>query len=87
MTTKKQDATLAGVGVAACAVCCAGPILGFFAAIGLAGVGAALWGSIALVVGAFVAVLVVMRRRRRVKTCAITSPSHEPVEFSITRRR
>jgi mercuric ion transport protein len=66
MSTKKQDLTLVGAGVAACAVCCAGPILGFLAAVGLGtAVGAVLYGTIAVVIGAAVAVVAVMRRRRR----------------------
>lgn len=32
---KKENAAIVGVGVAACAVCCAGPILAVLAAIGL----------------------------------------------------
>ena len=70
MSTKKQDLTLVGAGVAACAVCCAGPILGFLAAIGLGtAVGAVLYGTIAVVIGAAVAVVAVLRRRgRRART-------------------
>jgi hypothetical protein len=76
MTSKKQDATLVGVGLAACAVCCAGPILGFLAAIGLGtAIGAAVYGSIAVVIGVAVAVFVMMRRRRRADTCASTLPT------------
>jgi hypothetical protein len=64
MSSNKESAALIGVGTVACAVCCAGPILGFLAAIGLGTViGVATFGSIALVLGA-VANLVVMRRRR-----------------------
>lgn len=88
MTTRKQDATLVGVGVAACAVCCAGPILVFLAAIGLGtAVGAALWGSIAVVIGALVAVLVVVRRRRRKSACATTPAPESSVELTATRTR
>ena len=83
MSTKKQDLTLVGAGVAACAVCCAGPIFGFLAAIGLGtAIGAALYGSIAVVIGAAV-LLVLMRRRRRANECATTPP--EPVEVARTR--
>ena len=35
MSAKKENTAIMGVGVAACAVCCAGPILGVLAAIGL----------------------------------------------------
>jgi Na+/melibiose symporter-like transporter len=66
MTAKKENAAIVGVGVAACAVCCAGPILGVLSAIGLgSAAGFALFGSIALVIGAAVAAFVVLRRRRR----------------------
>jgi hypothetical protein len=88
MTTKKQDATLVGVGVTACAVCCAGPIVGFLAAIGLGtAVGAVLWGSIAVIVGALVAVFVVVRRRRRTTACAATPATESSVELTATRTR
>ena len=57
MSAAKENATVVGVGVAACAVCCAGPILGVLAAIGLGtAAGLALFGGIALLIGA-VAVL------------------------------
>jgi uncharacterized protein (DUF58 family) len=66
VTTKKQDIALVGVGAAACAVCCAGPILGVLAAIGLGtALGVALFGSIALVLGLLAAIIVVRRRRAR----------------------
>ena len=65
MSGEKANGALIGVGVAACAVCCAGPILGVLAAIGLStGVGYALFGVGAVIVGAAVAVFVVLRRRR-----------------------
>ncbi len=49
---KRSDgAAVVGVGVAACAVCCAGPILGFLAAIGLGTVlGVAVFGIIGVVI-------------------------------------
>ena len=48
MSTKKESATLVGVGLAACAVCCAGPILGALAALGLGtAAGLALFGAVA----------------------------------------
>ena len=62
--TKKGNAAVVGVGVAACAVCCAGPIFGFLAAIGLgAAVGFAVFGTIAMVLGAAVIAIVLVRRR------------------------
>jgi hypothetical protein len=63
---KKDGAAIIGVGAAACVVCCAGPIIGFLAAIGLGtAAGFAVFGSIALIIGAAVVAVVVGRRRRR----------------------
>ena len=65
MSSKKQDLALVGAGAAACAVCCAAPILGFFAAIGLGTVLAvAVFGTVGLCIAA-VGIIVLMRRRRR----------------------
>lgn len=53
MSAKRENATIIGVAVAACAVCCAGPILGVLAAIGLGTAAVfALFGTIAVVIGA-----------------------------------
>ncbi|MEO8264755.1 MAG: hypothetical protein ABI706_04500 [Ilumatobacteraceae bacterium] len=69
MTTKKQDVALIGAGAAACAVCCAGPMLGFLAAIGLGtAAGVAVFGAAGLVI-AVIGVLVVLGRRRRPNRC------------------
>ena len=66
MNESKSNGALIGVGVAACAVCCATPILGVLAAIGVsAGVGYALFGVGALLIGATAVGFVVVRRRRR----------------------
>lgn len=73
MSTKKENAVVVGVGVAACAVCCAGPILGFLAAIGLGmAAGFALFGTATLAIGALASVVVLRRRRRRPTSCADT---------------
>ena len=75
MSTKKENTALVGVGVAACAVCFAGPILGVVAAIGLGtAVGFALFGSAALVIGAIAIVAVLRRRRRRADACTMSAP-------------
>ena len=64
-SSQRQGAALVGVGVLACAACCAGPIIGLLAAIGLGtAVGVAMFGAIALVVGG-IALLFVLRRRHR----------------------
>ncbi|MGH9132789.1 MAG: hypothetical protein ACRDZZ_02550, partial [Ilumatobacteraceae bacterium] len=63
MSAKKENTTIVGVGVAACAVCCAGPILGLLAAIGLGtAAGFALLGTIAIVVGAALTAFLLIRR-------------------------
>lgn len=65
MSGENANGALIGVGVAACAVCCAGPILAVLAAIGIStGVGYALFGVGAFAIGAAVAAFVVLRRRR-----------------------
>lgn len=91
MRGEKSNGALIGVGVAACAVCCAGPILGVLAAIGIStGVGFALFGVGALVVGAAFAAFVVMRRRRGVETqveTQVESPVETPVELINIGRR
>jgi mercuric ion transport protein len=87
VSAKKENAAILGVGVAACAVCCAGPILGVLAAIGLGtAAGVALFGTAALLIGAL-AVTVVMIRRRRATTCTPANAEPVPVELSGTRAR
>lgn len=69
MSGRKDGVAIVGVGVAACAACCAGPIIGFVAALGLgAAVGFALFGALGLV-AAVVAVILVRRLRRRQVAC------------------
>lgn len=89
MSAKKERAAVLGIGAAACAVCCAGPILGFLAAIGLGtAAGFALFGTIALIVGAALAAFLIIRRRRRAVTCAPSkSPAPVPVELTSARAR
>ena len=89
MSAKKENAAIIGVGVAACAVCCAGPILGLLAAIGLGtAAGFALFGAFAIVVGAAVVAFVLVRRRRRVTACAVAEPAESaPVELTKVRSR
>lgn len=84
MSAKRENAAIVGVGAAACAACCAGPILGVLAAIGLGtAAGFALFGAAALLIGAL-AVGVVRGRRRRVATGNAAVPAHVPVELSST---
>ena len=78
--TKGADAALIGAGAAACAVCCAGPVLGFMAALGVGAIaGTLLFGVAALVVTAVVGILFLVRRRRRQTACG--SP---PLEQAVT---
>ncbi len=87
MSIKKENATIVGVGAAACVACCAGPIIGFLAAIGIGtAVGFALFGTISLVVGALAVAFVVRRCRRRAVTCS-TIPAPVAVEMPTARAR
>ncbi|MEP7047874.1 MAG: hypothetical protein ABI949_14390 [Ilumatobacteraceae bacterium] len=66
MSTDKRDVALVGAGAAACAVCCAGPIVGFLTALGLgAALGFAIFGIAGLAVAALAIVVVPRRRRAR----------------------
>lgn len=90
MSAKRENAAILGAGVAACAVCCAGPILGVLTAIGLGtAAGVALLGAIALLAGALTITVVVVRRRRRdVAACTPAgAASPVPVELSGIRAR
>ena len=74
MSSKKQDLALVGAGAAACAVCCAVPILGFLAAIGLGTVvGLTVFGAIGFVVAAVGTIAVVRLHRRRTNACILTA--------------
>ena len=78
-SSQRQGAALVGIGVLACSACCAGPIIGFLAAIGLGtAVGVAMFGAIALVV-AGIALLFVLKRRHkgRAASCQTGSVSVE----------
>ncbi|MBI4932385.1 MAG: hypothetical protein HY828_00820 [Actinobacteria bacterium] len=80
MSRKKENMAIAGIGVAACAACCAGPILAFLAVIGLGtAAGVALFGVTAIAVGA-AALLIVVRRHRRTNSCA---PTGGPVAVAM----
>ena len=74
MSSRKDSAAIVGVGVAACAVCCAGPILALLAAIGIGGaVGFAFFGVTGLMVAAIVGIVLYLRRQRRRATCTPAS--------------
>lgn len=74
---------VAGIGVAACAACCAGPVVGFLAATGLFTVaGVATFGVAGLLV-LVPAALWWYRRRRRAQACASPAePTAVPVKLS-----
>ncbi len=85
MRTKKENVAVVGVGTVACAACCAGPILGFLAAIGLGtAAGFAVFGTAALAIGGLATVIVLRQRRRRANACAAT-PGQVAVEMPIVR--
>lgn len=85
---KKENAAILGVGVAACAVCCAGPILAVLAAIGLGtAAGFALFGTMAIVIVAALVAWVVIRRRRRATACAAATEAPESVSVELTDMR
>ena len=71
MTAKKQGAGVVGFGIAACALCCAAPILGVLAAIGIGtALGVDVFG-IAGLATALLAIVPIMRRRRQAAECAV----------------
>lgn len=81
-SSTKEGAGLLGIGVAACAVCCAGPILGFLAAIGIGTVvGVAVFGVVGLAI-ALLAIVPVVRRRRATAACETS----ETIAVSLGRK-
>lgn len=88
MSANKDEAAIVGVGAAACAACCAGPILGFLAAIGLGtAVGFAIFGVAAIVIGAAVTLLLVRRRRRRPAGACVPTTGPVAVDMPTMRTR
>ena len=83
MSTKprRDGATAVGIGVAACAACCAGPILGVLGAIGLGTtVGVLLFGVAGLAIAAIGLAVLVHRRRRTSTAC---DPTEAPVAVEM----
>lgn len=79
--TPKAGLGVLGVGVAACAACCAGPVLGFLAATGIASaLGAVAFGTVGLLVVLAVAAVVYQRRRRTARACAPTPSGPIPLD-------
>jgi hypothetical protein len=84
MKLGRSDKAVLGVGAAACVACCAAPLTAAFAAIGLGTVaGFAVFGAVALALGAAAAVVVGLRRRR--KATAACAVSKEPIAVTIGR--
>jgi len=69
--SERGPGVLIGAGVAACAVCCVGPIAGVLAAIGIGSVaGFALFGLLGLAAAVAIGAVLLLRRRRRAQQCA-----------------
>lgn len=63
-----------GAGAAACAACCAGPIVGFLTATGIASLlGAVVFGTVGMLVVLAVVAMLDRRRRRRTRPCPPTT--------------
>lgn len=83
MSARGDRAAVAGVGVAACAACCAGPILGVLAAIGLTTAAATfVFGAVALLVAGVVMLVLLQRRRAKNRNCGSGA---QPVEVQLRR--
>ena len=76
MIAKKHGAAVVGIGATACVACCASPILGFLAAIGLGAVaGFALFGTVGLTVAVIALIALYLRRQGR--------PTCRPVDTTV----
>jgi hypothetical protein len=72
--TTKQGLGILGIGVAACAGCCAGPVIAFVAAASIGTlIGVALFGVLDLAV-AVAAIVVYLRRRSHGRTDSASPP-------------
>lgn len=85
MTTKtNKPLSILGVGAAACAACCAGPLIAFLAATGvLTAGGLALFGTVGLLI-AIPGIAFILRRRSRTRACTTSST---PVTVAAPTRR
>ena len=81
MSGRRDGAATVGLGVVACAACCAGPIIAWVGALGLGAALGTLVGLIGLAVAAIGAAVVVgrRRRRRRMAQCSAGSIEATPV--------
>lgn len=75
MNVTKENAAIIGVGAVACAACCAGPIIGVLAAIGLGtATGIVFSGLLGVAIAAIGASIVLRRRRRKSNACSALCP-------------
>lgn len=83
-STSKQGAGILGAGAAACAACCAPPIIGFLAAASISTlIGVALFGLVGLAV-LVIAAAAYLRRRRANDPC-VAEPEADPVTVTLGR--
>lgn len=80
-----RDRHLAGVGVAACAVCCAAPLVGLLGLVGAAATAftLAFAGTAFAAVVAGAALIAVYRRRRAERSQACSPRTEGPVDVTI----
>lgn len=82
---KVEGAGIISVGVAACAACCAGPVIGFLSAAGLlTAAGFAAFGAVAVLLLVPVAVWLV-RRRGRAAACSAAVEEPVRVRWAVVR--
>ena len=85
--TRKDGFSVVGLGVAACAACCAGPILAVLGGLSLAGLTSTwLIGRSGLAISAVAGLAYLAARRRRASSSCATAPS-EPVAVALTERK
>jgi hypothetical protein len=83
---RKERFGIIGIGAAACAACCAGPILAFLGGLSLAGLASTLLiGTLGLAVFVSSGAGYLVVRRRRQTACA--PPSIEPVSVAAPTRK
>jgi mercuric ion transport protein len=83
--SSKAGLGVLGAGAAACAACCAGPVLGFLAATGMASVlGLVAFGLTGLILVLAVAAVLSQRRRRHARRCDAAS---SPAQIDAPRRK
>ena len=85
--TRRQRFSLVSIGAAACAACCAGPIIALLAGLSLAGLASTfVIGTAGLVVaGLALTGIVIVRQRRVTATCHATQP--DPVRLAAPTRK